>query len=139
MNYVIEMENLGIGWKPNLRAGSGDLEEMIGVLADHRASAPTLAFRLCKVVPVDGVLIGIQGDEADYSQLDSQGEYTATVEGGDHDGHQVTVFTEKHNCGAYGEIITCSCGEQYQSAMNGCWQQNHQRHEEGSESLRSII
>ena len=79
-----------------------------------------------------------QGTTADYGALDSYGEATAEVHGGDHDGHTVTITTEKHNCGACGESITCSCGARWQSAMNGCWQWGHQRCERGDAELKAL-
>ena len=85
-----------------------------------------------------GTLIDWQGTYADCKELDSHGTATATVKGGPHDGHTVTIYTEKHNCGACGEGIECSCGERWQSAMHGCWQWGHQRQEEGDLALKAL-
>ena len=86
-----------------------------------------------------GKLVNRQGVEANFGQLDSQGLETATVAGGPHDGHAVKIATEKHNCGACGWTISCSCGAFWQSDMNGCWQWGHQRREEGDDSLRALM
>jgi hypothetical protein len=83
-------------------------------------------------------LIFISGENADAGQFDDSGSAVYRVQGGKHDGHQVTISTEKHNCGAYGESVSCSCGGYWQSAMYGCWQQGHQRREEGDKSLREM-
>lgn len=69
------------------------------------------------------------GNSADGSQLDDDGVLTARVVGGPHDGHTVTEYTYKYNCGAYEVNVECSCGERYENAMYGCWQYNHQRSE----------
>ena len=92
-----------------------------------------------KEAPMNTKLVNVQGNEADYGELDSQGEYTAIVSGGEHDNHQVKVLTEKHNCGACGQSVECSCGNYWQSAMNGCWQQGHQRQESGDLSLAQLV
>lgn len=75
------------------------------------------------------------GTEADASQLDDFGEMQVEYATGPHKGHKATLYTEKHNCGAYGESIVCECGATWESAMYGCWQQGHQREESGDESL----
>ena len=86
-----------------------------------------------------GTLVNWEGSEADYGELDSLGTATATVKDGPHNGHTVTVYTEKHNCGAHGERIECSCGEWWQSAMYGCWQWGHQRQEAGDPTLKVLL
>jgi len=48
-------------------------------------------------------LIFVSGNEADAGEFDDSGKAIYKVEGGIHDGHEVTFCTEKHNCGAYGE------------------------------------
>ena len=84
-------------------------------------------------------LLNRQGRGADLSKLDSRGRWTATVEGGPHDGHTIVVKEEKHNCGAYGTKVECSCGARWQSAMNGCWQAGHQRQEAGDAELAAMM
>lgn len=88
---------------------------------------------------MNGQLTNKQGTYADFGQLDSQGCMTAMVEGGPHGGHTVTIASEKHNCGACGYTISCSCGGFWQSSMNGCWQRSHQREEEGDKSLEALL
>ena len=83
-------------------------------------------------------LVFVEGQEADAGQLDDWGEAKAVVVGGIHTGHTVTMYTEKHNCGAYGTEIKCSCGAAWQSAMHGCWQQGHQREKEGDLDLATL-
>ena len=80
-------------------------------------------------------IVWLSGEPADAGELDSDGEEMYAVHGGPHDGHTIQVHTEKHNCGAWGAGITCSCRAFYQSSMNGCWQQGHQRKEAGDYTL----
>ena len=86
-----------------------------------------------------GKLLNWEGTYADFGQLDDAGKAFADVEGGPHDGHKVTIITEKHNCDACGWRIRCTCGARWQSSMNGCWQQGHQRKEEGDQMLKLLI
>jgi hypothetical protein len=84
-------------------------------------------------------LIFVSGNVADAGQFDDSGEAHYHVQGGEHDSHEVTIYTEKHNCGAYGESVNCSCGEAWQSSMHGCWQAGHQREEFGNPSLEEMM
>lgn len=83
-------------------------------------------------------LMRISGGLADAGEFDSSGLLVAKVKGGPHNGHTVEIDSDKHNCGAYGEAVTCSCGAYWQSAMHGCWQQGHQREEEGDTELAKM-
>jgi len=83
-------------------------------------------------------LIHISGKSADFGKMDDYGKEVFKVSGGQHDGHTVTINTEKHNCGAGGEVVECSCGARWQSAMYGCWQQGHQRKEECDPTLKEM-
>lgn len=83
-------------------------------------------------------LVFVAGSEADGGQLDDYGQAMAVVVGGEHSAHTVEITTEKHNCGAYGSAIVCSCGAKWQSAMYGCWQYNHQRAENGDKELAAL-
>jgi hypothetical protein len=85
------------------------------------------------------IFISGDGDVADAGQFDDSGSAIYRVQGGEHDGHKIVICTEKHNCGAYGESVSCSCGAYWQSAMYGCWQQGHQRQEEGDKSLQTML
>jgi len=82
------------------------------------------------------VLIG--GNVANDGELDDEGEAVYRVQGGEHNEHVITICTEKHNCGAWGESVDCSCGESWQSSMWGCWQYGHQREETGNPSLKEM-
>jgi len=84
-------------------------------------------------------LVNIEGRSADFGKLDDYGQWTATVVGGPRDSHEVTVMEEKHNCGAHGITVKCSCGVQFQTAMNGCWQQGHQRPKKGDLELEKML
>ena len=84
-------------------------------------------------------LVQFEGLFADAGQLDDWGDAKAVVVGGPHDGHVVTIETEKHNCGAYGESVRCDCGDSWQSAMHGCWQHGHQREEGGDGELAEMM
>lgn len=76
----------------------------------------------------------ISGRPADSSLLEDYGrEEYKDVAG--HPGHIVTVFSDKHSCGAYSIVVECSCGSCWQSALEGCWQNAHQREESGDRSL----
>jgi len=88
---------------------------------------------------MDKYLVFVEGSIADAGLLEHYGEAKAVVVGGKHDGHIVEIHTHKHNCGAYGEEIACSCGSEWQNAMNGCWQQQHQRQEEGDSTLADMM
>ena len=88
---------------------------------------------------MDKYLVFVDGEVADAGLLEHYGNAKAVVVGGKHDGHIVEIHTHKHNCGAYGEEITCLCGSEWQNAMNGCWQQQHQRQEEGDSTLADMM
>jgi hypothetical protein len=79
--------------------------------------------------------IRISGKPADAGQLDSRGKEVVKYIDGPHKGHTATVRTDKYNCGAWSEEITCSCDAKWENAMNGCWQQGHQREEWGDATL----
>lgn len=72
------------------------------------------------------------------AQLEGGVTATYTVRGGPHNGHIVTFYTERHDCGVHGTTIECSCGTVWQSAMHGCWHQKHQRAEAGSPELAEM-
>ena len=84
-------------------------------------------------------LVFVSGTIVDAGKFDDEGVAIYRVEGGLHDGHEITVMSEKHNCGAYGESVKCSCDASWQSAMYGCWQANHQREEGGDELLKEMM
>jgi hypothetical protein len=86
---------------------------------------------LDKYKPASQEVVLLYGDAADCGQFDDSGKEVFGVAGGKHHGHVVTVYTAKHNCGAYEETHICSCGEEYENGMYGCWQQSHQREERG--------
>lgn len=77
----------------------------------------------------------VNGRIADGGQMDDSSEATFMILDGQHKGHTLVVNTAKHNCGAYGESMLCSCGAHWNNAMNGCWQAGHQRREEGDRRL----
>ena len=72
---------------------------------------------------------------ADASKLDDAAWSTWCIKSGPHAGHIAEVYSAKHNCGAYQIDVTCGCGATYTNAMNGCWQNGHQRPEEGDQAL----
>lgn len=80
----------------------------------------------------------LMGRVSDAGAMDDIGVAIYVAIGGLHDGHIVKIDTEKHGCGAYGEHIQCSCGAKWKSAMNGCWQCDHQREETGDLSLKEM-
>lgn len=65
------------------------------------------------------------GREADTSQLDDYGRKLIILQ----NGTQITVESEKHNCGAIGYELSINNTLVYSSAMYGCHQYNHQREE----------
>lgn len=83
--------------------------------------------------------IKFNGTIADVSQIEDGGLGVAEPISGKHAGHSVTIETAKHNCGAYQEDVTCSCGATFHNRMNGCWQYGHQREQSGDESLEDIV
>lgn len=72
---------------------------------------------------------------ADSRQIEDSGEVNIRYIDGPHAGHIARYKTAKYNCGAYSTVIECQCDHIYASAMNGCWQQGHQRHESGDLEL----
>lgn len=84
---------------------------------------------------MDKYAVVVQGEEADYGELDSNGEEMLVMYGGAHDMHIAVRITSKHNCGACYEDVYCKCGAEYHNAVNGCWQYGHQREESGDISL----
>jgi len=86
----------------------------------------------------------VSGDERNMSmggpgQGDASTKTTYLVNGGPHDGHTVTLIEEKHNCGAFGQSVDCSCYISWKSAMNGCCQPEHQREEVGDKELSKVF
>lgn len=76
--------------------------------------------RLCK----------ISGTSADSGEVYDRGEEVFIVLDGEHANHVLSVFTAKHDCGAFEETHQCSCGFVYKNQMTGCWQAGHQRKQE---------
>ncbi len=72
---------------------------------------------------------------ADASQIDDAVRSTWHIKDGSHKGHTAAVYSAKHNCGAYQIDVECSCGAKYENAINGCWQNGHQRAESGDTAL----
>ena len=87
---------------------------------------------------MDKKLILVSGTVADGSEFDDSGRATYRVEGGNHDGHTVTIDTAKYNCGVYAVDIICSCGKSWQNGMSGCWQYGHQRRENGDPEIGAM-
>ena len=79
--------------------------------------------------------VNLSGEDADGGKMEDWGEVFTLVLTGEHRGHIVRTTTAKHDCGAYAESQGCDCGAVYRNAMNGCWQQGHQREEEGTRIL----
>lgn len=83
--------------------------------------------------------IKFSGTIADGSQIEDGGHGVAEPTDGLHAGHRVTIDTAKHDCGAYQEDASCSCGATFSNRMNGCWQYGHQREQTGDAALEEII
>lgn len=84
------------------------------------------------------MLEDISGTVADNTVFDSGGIATAKIISGFHKGHKVTFETNKFNCGVYAEDVDCSCEMHWHNAMNGCWQNDHQRDEYGDPELAEL-
>jgi hypothetical protein len=76
--------------------------------------------------------IAWEGSEADSRELDDSGLKSGLVTGGVLDGKTVSIYTAKHNCGAWEEEINIAGEGYWRNGMNGCWQCNHQREEEST-------
>lgn len=79
--------------------------------------------------------ITFSGYIADGSEIEDGGKATIKPLEGKHAGHTISISSDKHNCGAYQIDAKCSCGATYHNGMNGCWQNGHQRSEEGDQEL----
>lgn len=81
----------------------------------------------------------ISGTIANAGQIEDSGDAKIEFITGSHKNHTADYLTTKHNCGSWQEDVTCQCGSEWSNAMNGCWQQGHQREESGDESLEPNI
>jgi hypothetical protein len=77
----------------------------------------------------------LRGRFADGRLLADSARAEVLFLGGPHKGHKALVWTSKHSCGAYGTTVECECGRVWENAMNGCWQNYHQRPEAGDKAL----